>query len=437
MSTNLLLGVSQTDITPQIGARLFGYAGNIASESVHDILTATAYYFEQGQTKALMVSVTVAVLDTALSNIIRTKIADAISIPFENCMLCATHTHTGPTTAGQAGWGNRDDEYCETILIPQILKAVKEAASAPVPVKMGIAQGKSYIGMSRRQHTLKNRIELGQNPWGIFNPDMTVVSFRDMEGNSVANMVHYGIHGTSAGKVTAISRDFSGILVDRLTEETGGITAFFNGPEGDVGPRIPNGKTIGTVSIMEELGGVAARDAYRIYKEIRTFEDVSLACTNSVLQMPLDKRISREDALVGYERFCQKTNSTGMGWANHYKTILESYENGYEDKEIKEIPQTIIKIGPVAFIGFPYELFSAIGMRIAEASPVPYTLSLSCTNGSEGYFVTDDTLRRAPYDGGYEVTMYTLQNMQPYSRDADFHLITKTLENMEDLVCIE
>ncbi len=437
MTTKLLLGVAQTDITPQIGARLFGYAGNIASESVHDRLSATAFYFEEGQTKALMVSITVAVISTALSDKIRAEISDALSIPFENCMLCATHTHTGPTTAGQAGWGNADEAYCETIFIPQILKAAKEAASVPVPVTMGIAQGKSYIGMNRRQHTLKNRIELGQNPWGIFCPDMTVVSFRDMENNTVANMVHYGIHGTSAGKVTAISRDFSGIMIDRLTAETGGITAFFNGPEGDVGPRIPNGKTIGTIEIMEELGGVAARDAYRIYKEIRTFDAVSLSVTNSVLEMPLDKRISREDAQIGYDRFCKNTNSTGMGWANHYKTLLDSYENGYADKEIKEIPQTIIKIGPLAFVGFPYELFSAIGMRIAEASPVPYTLSLSCTNGSEGYFVTDDALRRAPYDGGYEVTMYTLQNMQPYAKDADFYLITETLKNMEDLSCTE
>ncbi len=437
MSLSLLLGVAQTDITPKLGARLFGYAGNIASESVHDNLTATAFYFEKGQTKALMVSVAVVVLDTALSNSIRTKIADAISMPFENCMLCATHTHTGPTTAGQAGWGDADTDYCETILIPQILKAVKEAASAPVPVKMGVAQGKSYIGMNRRQLTPENRFALGQNPWGPFCPDMTVISFRDMEDNTVANMIHYGVHGTSAGKVTAISRDFAGIMVDRLTEETGGITAFFNGPEGDVGPRIPNGKTIGTIKIMEELGGVAAADAYRIYKEIRTYADVSLSVTSGILHMPLDKRISREDAQIGYERFCQKTNSTGMGWANHYKTLLDSYENGYIDKEIKEIPQTIVKLGNIAFVGFPYELFSVIGMRIAEASPVPYTLSLSCTNGSEGYFVTDDTLRRAPYDGGYEVTMYTLQNMQPYARDADFHLITETLKNMEDLSCTE
>ncbi|MBR6794772.1 MAG: hypothetical protein IKM52_01530 [Clostridia bacterium] len=44
-----------------------------------------------------------------------------------------------------------------------------------------------------------NTIVFGQNPWGVFNPCMTVISFRTEEGKPYANLVHYGVHLTAAG----------------------------------------------------------------------------------------------------------------------------------------------------------------------------------------------------------------------------------------------
>jgi len=437
MCKQLLLGVAQTDITPEIGARLFGYGGNVRSESIHDNLTATAFWFEKDNTRALLMSITVCSIITPLADRIRAEIASSLSIPYENCILNVTHTHTGPTTAGMVGWGDVDTDYCENIFIPKILEVAKEAAAAPVPVKMGIAQGKSYVAINRRQVMPNNRIELGQNPWGPFCPDMTVISFRDNEGNAVANMIHYGLHGTAAGKSTVIGRDWSGIMVDRLATETGAITAFFCGPEGDVGPRLSNGETVGNIALMEELGGIAASDAVRIYKDIRSFHDAPLSCLSATVRIPFDKRISPEEATAGYERFSKEPGGTAMALANHYKEVLASYENGYEEVDAKEIPQTIIKIGDVAFVSTPYELFSVIGMRIAEASPVPYTLNLVMSNGSEGYFITEDNLYLAPHNGGYEVAMYCMTTLQPYTHDADFHLVSETLKNLEDLTCTE
>jgi hypothetical protein len=116
---------------------------------------------------------------------------------------------------------------------------------APVAVRLGVAAQNSYIGVNRRELTLGNRIILGQNPWGPFNPEMTVLSFCDLEGKNIANIVHYGMHGTCAGINHEISRDWSGVMIDALEDASDGITAFFNGPEGDVGPRLTNGATTG------------------------------------------------------------------------------------------------------------------------------------------------------------------------------------------------
>ena len=48
MSGKLLLGVARTDITPEVGCNLFGYSPDVISESVHDELRVTAFYFESG-----------------------------------------------------------------------------------------------------------------------------------------------------------------------------------------------------------------------------------------------------------------------------------------------------------------------------------------------------------------------------------------------------
>ncbi len=65
---------------------------------------------------------------------------------------------------------------------------------------------------------------------------MTLISFKNMEGKVVGNIISYGCHGTAASHATPITRDRSGIMVDRLTAETGAFTMYINAAEGDVGP---------------------------------------------------------------------------------------------------------------------------------------------------------------------------------------------------------
>ena len=72
------------------------------------------------------------------------------------------------------------------------------------------------------------------------------------------------------------------------------------------------------------------------------------------------------------------------------------------------------------------KLFSEIGMRIDAAVEGLKVLSLSNTNGSEGYFPTQDQLCR----GGYEIGMFLRNGIQPFADDADFHIVKETLRNL-------
>ena len=425
----LMLGVARRIITPKVGCQLYGYSPDVFSERVEDDLTVSAFYFEQGDLCALMISAAVCLINSSLSDEILSLIEEKYAIPKENCMLCATHTHSGPNTAGESGWGDIDRNYCDGIFVPRILEAVGEAVKNRVPVKMGIAVGKSLVGINRREINENNKVILGQNPWGSFDPQMTVISFRDEGGKNVANMIHYGAHGTAAGKNHKISRDWSGIMTDTLEKQTGAITAFFNGPEGDVGPRISNGKTTGDISYVKELGNVAAMDAVNIYNTMLAYHDAELRVSHKNLRIPLKKRVSLEEAVLTAEQYKGQTvNIKGMIRAQ-MERVIGSYEQGYVDADAREVGQTLISLGDAVFASFPYELFSEVGMRINKAVKNKTVLSLSNTNGSEGYFVTQDSLCR----GGYEVNMFLYGHVQSFFDDADFYLMRETVDHINGL----
>ena len=277
---------------------------------------------------------------------------------------------------------------------------------------------------------MENKIKLGQNPWGPFNPKMTVLSFKNESGEILANIIHYGCHGTAAGKNHEITRDWSGIMIDALEQQTDGITAFLNGPEGDVGPRLSNGKTVGDINHVRALGAIAAEDALQIHKKISDFHAVSLSVSHKNLLIPLQKRTPQNEAAAMLEEYKGQTiNIKGM-IRTHLEQVLDSYREGFSDRETLPVPQTVIRVGDYAFVSFPYELFSEIGMRINQAFPKAEVLSLSNANGSEGYFVTEDAICR----GGYEVNMFLYGHLQAYPNDADYHMIKETVAHLEEML---
>lgn len=447
MSEKLIFGVAEEKITPKIGGNLFGYTLDVFSNAVNDDLTATAYYFSSGKTEAFMISLTVCVVTADLADRIRNDIEKQTGVPADNVLIHTTHTHSGPSTANLAGFGNTDPEYIEEIFVPGIEKAANAAKACAEPVTMAVSQGESRTGVNRRELTEDNEIILGQNPWGPCDLKMTVISFKNEAGEVKGSMVHYGCHGTAAGKNQEITRDWAGVMVDSMTEYGGGICAFFNGPQGDIGPRLLNGKTTGgngmrkpgammaaldhgaSIEAAMAHGAVAANDAVRIFRQSQSYHNTTLEVSKRYIKIPVEPRLPLDLAKAEYEKYKDCTTNQLGALAAYLRNVIKSYEDGYEEKEFYEVEQVIVKLGDVVFVSFPFELFSEIGLRIQKHSPFPYTLSLALTGGSSGYFPTESEICR----GGYEVTMFKQKNVQSYVNNGDFHLIKETLAHLRSL----
>jgi len=426
----LYLGVSREIITPEIGGQIYGYNPNDFSNAIEDDLTATAFYFKQGETVALMISLTICLIHNDLAKQILDLIESELGIDRKVCMLAATHTHSGPNTAGEVGWGEVDKKYCDEIFIPAILKVSREAMNNLKAIKMGVSVGDSFVGVNRRQIGRKGLAVFGQNPDAPLDPRMTVISFKDDDGSIVANMIHYGAHCTAAGENKEITRDWPGLMIDAVEKQTGAITAFFNGPEGDIGPRISNGKTTGNLSYVYELGEKAAKDALSIQSEISEFNEAELAVSNKTIYLPLKERIPLEEAKKLYRKYrWYKANLKGLTKL-HALDVIKSYDNGYADQKDFGVNQTAICIGDLIFASFPFEIFTEIGMKIDDAIAQKRVLSLSNTNGCDGYFISEAAI---PY-GGYELGVYLYTRLQQFCDKADSTLIDGTVEHLKNLI---
>jgi len=420
----LKAGIAREIITPKLGGLLMGYGSDKGTTAVHDDLTVAALSLEYGKHKALLMSATVCLIGNDLCSKLRKLCGEAAGVPASNVIISATHTHSGPITTDE----DADVPYINEIFIPKCVAAAKTATNTMKPATVGVAKTETYVGINRRKLMPDNRVLLSNNPWGVYDPEMTVVSFKDKDEKTFANIVHCSAHGTAAGINTEITRDWPSVMIDRLDQESGGITMFFQGMQGDVGPRLSNGEDKGDMSYVMEAGSKAAIDAVRAYKDIRAYHAEEMSVINGEVRIPHAPLLPLEEArekLAGLEAG-PRARFTGAE-INVLRKNIELHEKGETGTSFFTYPQTLINIGSIVFIPVPFEASSEISLRMRAYSKYGHTLALGCTNGSNWYLPSQDQICR----GGYEVERFKWSGARQLADDADMHLINENIALME------
>lgn len=420
-NSNLQVGIAREIITPPLGGLIAGYGSNQPSTEIHDELTVTALTLEYGNNKVLLMSAAVCLINNALTAQLRALCGEAAGIPATNVILAVTHTHSGPVL---------NTEYCDNIFIPKCVAVAKASVQNLKPAKVGIGTTDSRVGINRRKLLPNDRVILSQNPWGALDPEMTVISFKDENGKTFANIVHYAAHPTAIGIGTILSGDWPSVMVDRLDAETGGITMFVQGMLGDIGPRLTNGEDKGDIKLMRELGAIAAADAVRAYKDIRVFRDEDMSIVIGDVRLPHAPIMPLAEARAELARL--DTVPSGRwtaGIRDNLTRIIDLHERGETGESFFTYHQTIVKIGPIVLIPVPFEVSCEVSLRLRAYSKYGHTLALGCTNGSNSYIVSKDQIAR----GGYEVDMFLAIGPRQLTHNADMHLINQNLALIDRL----
>ena len=223
MNAQFELGVANTIITPPLGILLYGYGQKRPASRVNDDLRINALAFGIGKPEALLIGMDLCSIPVDLAKGMQVIISEKTGIAADRIVFAAIHIHSGPSLTTIAGWGDANTEYIENTFKPRVFEAVDAAIKNAVPVLMGVGMTESHVGINRRQIRKDGAVDLGQNPYGINDPTMTVLSFVTHDRKPVANLIHYGCHGTAAGFDTEITSDWPGYMVDRMKEQTGAM----------------------------------------------------------------------------------------------------------------------------------------------------------------------------------------------------------------------
>ena len=425
----LLCGFGKREITPPIGTPIVGYYRQRFAKGVIDPLYVRAAFFQSGQTRALVLTVDVCLLQKEWVNRIREKCGKAFGVDPDAILLNASHTHTGPLTGKDFASDLEVDPAYIDFLVEQAYCAAGEASVDLKPARLFYAKteakGISYV----RRYRMKDgsiKTNPGRKLWdevacALAEPNEAVRVLKiQREGADDVYMVHFGTHAdTVHGEF--ISADWPGFVCS-ITERVipGSKCMFLLGPQGDVNTtnRLRGSGYTNIVTsekIIEDGRGDIAHARYMArsivgsvlqvcdhMEEIGT-EGISFAATE--MQLPTNritegieeaKRIN--DAYLAGRKKEEGITTTVLAKARRI-IRMQSAPPYYVYRAYA------LKIGDFVISGCPGEPFTELGLRIYASSPFEHAMVCCQTNESCGYVATS----RAYEEGGYEASTSSYQ----------------------------
>lgn len=347
--------------------------------------------------------------------------------------------HSVPVTLELGGaWIRRNRElvepYVESVF-EAIGRAAAEAAASLRPVRVGSATGRSPLAVNRRMRMADGRTAVGVDPDGVSDPVLTVVRLDGDDDRPVATVVHYACHPIILGPENRfVTPEYPGIVKRVVEAALGGHCIFVQGACGDVGPSelfaadLATYRRLGAM-IGHEAAGTAFRAGWRAHRQrvreaeassawIASFEyapdaepDGTVRVVQETLPLPLREDLGDPDQWGADAERCEHDAYSAREAGAPDSEVREltvrtkfarmRAERGAALRGLDAYPLLVqgVRLGPVAFVGVPVELFCEIGMSIRDRSPFATTLVSGYWNGYRNYLPTEAERER----GGYEI----------------------------------
>ena len=419
-------GFARLEMTPPLGTPLCGYFHLRPADGIITPLYINAIALDDGETKAVLVTLDLEGMSRANNTVLREKIAERTGIDAEAMFIHCIHTHLGPVNGD---YTNPDkcspyDHYLisrigDTVILA--LEDMERSGEAKAYIARGKAEGISFVrlfrlkdGTFKTHATMKDPNVVG--PAG--EPDETVQLVKiTREGDSDIAIAHFGTHPDviTAQKELACSicYDWPGfvrdILEKTLDDEANGkgVHAIcFNGAQGDVNHVNPFDRK-GGLEHSKHMAKVIAGEIVKMYTYADEVEFSKIAYKQQPVNVETAKG-TEEDVKMAY-RVVELQEQGG------YDAVKQAKLNGEVDFDIsvarkfiglrnwrdrKDLYVSALAVGEVAFVGFHGETFTQIGVQTKAGSPYKMTLPCCYGNGGEGYFPMKEVFT----GGGYEAT---------------------------------
>jgi len=416
-------GFAEIVITPPDRRCLLAGYGLPWSTGAHDHLWASAVYFQDGETCALLISFDLLAMERDFIARLKAAIGAALPIPAGHIFFTCTHTHEGPEVRERKfrdHWGPHDrpdylDGY-QRFLMDRVAEVAAAAAAGAQEFDLVVNRARvdenvnrrffltdeTYLSIPGNKHLLDVAHEYADKELGIlaFCPPGSRRPF--------GLILNYTMHPLTAGNTsTLISADVPGVVREIVKESMGCPACYITGAAGDNHPKASEAGFAETRRVGEVLATEAIRrsaDGFRVDGPVR------LKClTRSI---PLKYRTWEE-----FERI--PLNGPGMS----RETLAENFKRVERPGEPVDVEFSLLAIGPVLFIGVPGEMLAELGSVLKWFSPFKRTYIMYQATESLDYIAHPNAFLW----GGFEIVCAQL------SPDSVRPLVNAILDAAEEL----
>jgi len=416
------IGLQKVEITPRTGVELQGYGPflNRCSNGVYDPLFARAMAVEAGGRRVVLASCDLIGVSRSLTRQVQTLVGRESGLPADHIMVHATHTHSGPSLPVYSGWGTPDPPYLE-ILPGRIAQACVAALSrlresvlayAATPCA-GVAINREYDAFQGPSID-----EVLRADWRPAKPEETDAACQvfkiETDGRVAGFISYFGCHPVVGGPgCRKIHGDFAGVATHRLEKlYPGSVGLFLQGAQGDINTGLVCSEEDDALRALDVLANRYAAAVQAGLQKCRPLK------VDTVLGQRLSVKFSRKlwsrrklrELLTEQESILHAPQARDADYevrlaavrALALRRMLEKLAAGESLEPSSDLHG--LRVGPVALLGAPFEIFRAIKNEVVQSARAEIPLVMGFTDDSLGYAV--DRVKAA--QGGYAADLAPL-----------------------------
>lgn len=392
---SLSVGVSECDITPDVAqfkVPMAGYGARMGKPStgMHDPIRAKILVLKTDASKVAIITTDLRSITPELKSKTLEKAA-GLGFDASNVMMCASHSHSGPSIYAEKFWqiqfGKYDPQIVE-IMSEKIAQSLREADDPNKQLSdatVGIASKRveGFTKNRRWEYDQPAREAAGETP--ALDPVLTVLRFNKTQSKSGircgALFVNFPTHPTILGADNMqISAEWPGVLQRELESDHDlgcYLTMYSNGAEGDQSPITISDPD--AFKRMEDFGKRLASEAKALAETIKT--EAAAEIGSNLIEPELPEIVFSEGAQKGPNKMMAQAALDALP----RKAAIQ-----------------VIRIGDTALVGLPGEPICEVGIetrRQVEAAGAKQAIIIGLTNDYIGYILNEKEYKH----GGYEV----------------------------------
>lgn len=384
----LRVGAATVDATPPEGIELAGF--HRAPENprlITDARQATAtraIVVSQGEVRAAIVVLDILAVSAGFAREFARAVERRVGIPADHVRLCATHTHSMPTFIPLRQWGGVSGDYRRRV-ITEGVEAVERAWHDLAPARL-------LVGSSRVEGGNFNRtVKPGQ-----WRTDAEFGPGSDDSGRWLDTMLHALVCERAGGRPPIIAYHFSshpvcfndtlsgpdwpGLVVDACRAARGVEPVLLQGHAGDVNPG-DGTKWIGDVEPTARAVTAGLSRAIDSAREVAVDRITSI---RRPLELPLDVDMHATwvEAYRTDPGSCTRGQWVDAGFAADWFAAASMAKN---PATTLATTLSCLRLGPVAVLFHPAELYSVYGLAIRRDAAAETMLSVGYADDFVGY----------------------------------------------------